>query len=710
MKWINLDGEAGGWRSKNIPAPLLRKSFQLSAIPQKAVVRFAAPGWAVITINGKRITQDILIPSVTQLDKHTGECEYDVTDLLNVGENVIGAVLGNGWFNCATHEVWHFDKAVWRNYPRIQLALIADNKTLLVSDENWKGHHSGIIFNHFRSGEHFDGSQNIPNWDMPGFDDSNWSYVRTVSPPPGLPLLQSCPQCRVIDKITPASSMKLSGNSVVYDFGKNLTGFCNLKVSGAKGSKITLQYSELVSADGDIDRSHIGLYILDGDAVQTDIYIHGPNNPCEWHPEFVYHGFRYVKVSIEGKIDSLEISASVIHSAFAANGQAEISHHIADKLLKCTENSFVSNYIGIPSDCPHREKNGWTGDAMFACETGLWLFDMVKNYDHFLQIVADAQRLTGQLPGMVPTAGWGYNWGSGPVWDCVLFELPYRIWNFTGDISLCAKYYPFMCKYLEYIATRQNSDGLISFGLGDWCHFDMDRMVCSEFSSSIYVWYMLDIAEKIAAEISVEDVKNFNSRKNEMAKSIISAFRNPDGSYVKDEMTANACMLYFKLDDSAKLAEHLAEQVRKNAHKVDFGILGAKVIPRVLARYGYIEDAFKIYTQTEYPGYGYWIANGATSLWERWDGSSSQNHIMFGDFTAWCFSHIAGIQIKAPGFKEIILKPANLSGIDYKFEYVTPYGKISVRKAKDKLYYHIPADIKCELHIPVELNAISDIV
>ena len=701
MLWINLDGEAGGWRSPDKPAPQLRKKFVLDKLPACAKIRFAAPGWAVVTLNGVRITSDILIPTVNQFDKSIGLCEYDVTNLLTVGENVIGVVLGNGWFNCGTHEVWHFDKALWRNYPRLALELNADGETIVVSDESWKAAHGGIIFNQFRSGEHFDANQITPAWDTAAFDDSDWSSVRLVAPPPGLPIKQNCPQCRVMEKIAPVNKKILSDNSVVYDFGKNITGFCNIKVSGDVNSRITLQYSELIDENGDVDRKNIELYFLDGDVAQTDVYIHSKINPFEWHPEFVYHGFRYVKVITEGNIDISNITASYIHSAFAVNGKAEIEHAVAAKLFECTSNSFKSNYIGIPSDCPHREKNGWTGDAMFACETGLWLFDMAQNYEHFLQIVSDSQRLTGQLPGMAPTAGWGYNWGSGPVWDSVLFELPFQIWKFTGDDSIALKYYPSMRKYIDYLISRRNSKGLITFGLGDWCHFDMDRMVASGFSSTIYAYHMLDTAAMIAKKAAPDDVELLNKYKLEFKDSLIAEYRNSDGTYAKNEMTANACMLYFKLDNSSLLAEHLVNQVRANAHKADFGILGAKVIPRVLAEYGYIEDAFKIYTQPEYPGWGYWLAQGATSLWERWDGSSSLNHIMFGDFNAWCFSYLAGIKIKEFGFKSILLSPADIPQCgNFSFSYRTAYGIISIRKEGKKFYWHVPDNITCDLNIP----------
>lgn len=709
MLWININGEAIDWKSPDFPAPQLRKSFIIGQLPRKALLRFAAPGWAVITVNGQRISDDLLMPAVTQLDKRTGVCEYEIGQLLTTGENVIGAVLGNGWFNCATHETWHFDKAPWRNYPRLALELESDGKIIVQSDESWKGAPGAIIFNQLRSGEHFDANLITPGWDQPGFDDSQWQNVFPVSPPPGILSPEKCPQCQVRESIRPVSITQFNSNSAIYDFGKNLTGYCNINVSAEPGSKITLIYSELLAENGDIDQSNINLFILNGDTAQTDIYIHGQNNPFEWHPEFVYHGFRYVKAVTEGKIYNLEISASYISSSFAVNGTMQIAHPTAAKLLKCTTNSFTGNFTGIPTDCPHREKNGWTGDAALACETGLWSFDAAANYDHYLQIIADAQRPNGQLSGIAPTAGWGYNWGSGPVWDAVLFELPYQIWQFTGDISVAAKYYPNMKHYLDYVLARRNSKGLFNFGLGDWCHHTLKKIVTVELTSTAYVCYMLGIAEKIAKVINAEDLPFLSGEKKQIQQDFLTAFRNQDGTYAKDEMTANACALFFGLDTSKSLARHLAEQVRRNEHKADFGIVGAKMVPRVLADYGYAQDAFKLYTQPEYPGWGNWIKRGATTLWEKWDGSASQTHIMFGDFTAWCFNTLAGIKVLEPGFKKIILRPADVPEAgNYSFTYRTPAGVISVRREQNTICYHIPEEIEYTPDIPASLVAVKE--
>ncbi|MBE6359614.1 MAG: hypothetical protein E7057_10275 [Lentisphaerae bacterium] len=700
-RWINLHADAIDWRAAEHPAPLLRRSFNLENLPQQAIIRFASPGWADISVNGHAATADLMVPAVTQLDKHTGFCEYDVTTLLKPGKNVIGAILGNGWFNAATHETWHFDKAPWRNFNRLFLELYADGEKILVSDGNWKGCNGPIIFNQLRSGEHFDASLDIPGWNTPDFDDSTWKTVFTVTPPPGTLIRDNSPQCRITEILKPVKSHKIGDDCTVYDFGKNISGFCRVKVSGTAGSYIRIFYSELLAPSGELHRSNIDCYIINGDIAQMDKFILGTDSPAEWQPRFVYHGFRYVNVINSGDITDIEIEACCIRNAFDANGKYSISNDIAAKLLECTRNSYIANFTGIPTDCPHREKNGWTGDTQLACETGFWLYDGAANYEHFTQILADAQRPTGQLPGIVPTPGWGYNWGNGPVWDAALFELPLQIWRFTGNPEPAKKFYPNMKRYLRYALDMKNPDGTVDFGLGDWCHHSARRMVASSLTATSHLYHLLGIAEKIAELISPEEAAISAAERKELKNAFIRKFRNADGTYAKDEMTANASALYFGLDDSPALAAHLVQQVRDNNHKTDFGIVGAKAAPRVLAEYGYAADAFKLYTQTEFPGWGNWIVRGATTLWEQWNGSGSQTHIMFGDFAAWCFIYLAGIKILEPGFKKIAIAPANVPEAgDFTFSYRTPFGEITVCRTGGKFTCSVPEDIICTVTLP----------
>ncbi len=697
--WINLDGEGISWLPGETPVPLLRKSFTIKSLPEKAVIRFAAPGWAEITVNSKKITEDVLVPTVTQLDKHTGVCEYEVTRLLKSGKNVIGAELGNGLFNATTNQDWNFDHAVWKNYPRLFLELIADGEKIVKTDRSWKGHHSATISSQLRCGEVFDGAKVIEKWDLPSFDDEKWSKVKIVAPPAGTLMREDMPQCRVIETFPAKKVTKLSKDISIFDFGKNLTGFCYLTVSGAPGSKVTLLYSELLAENGDVYRDNITCYIH-GDIAQQDIYLHGNTETFTWHPKFVYHGFRYVKVVAEGEISKLDLTAAYVASGFAPNGTFEISHPVASKLQFCTRNSFIGNFTGIPTDCPHREKNGWTGDAQLACQTGLWSFDAAENYLHFVRILADSQRPSGQLPGIAPCAGWGFNWGNGPVWDAALFEIPYRVWQFTGNTNAVTEFYPNMMAYITFCINSQNG-GILDFGLGDWCHWSQERIVDLKVTSTAYFYYLLTIAEEVSRFASPADTGFLSSLKADIKAAFIKNFRNGNGTFAKDEWTANACALYFNIVKDEKLAAHLAEQVRANDHKADFGIVGAKLIPRVLADHGYAADAFKLYTQTRFPGWGNWIEKGATSLWEHWNGNGSQFHIMYGDFTAWSFEYLAGIKILEPGFKKIALVPADIPEAgDFKISYRTPFGEIKTEKQGNLFRYHLPSAVGCTVKVP----------
>ncbi|MBO7329480.1 MAG: family 78 glycoside hydrolase catalytic domain [Lentisphaeria bacterium] len=699
--WINIDGEGICWLADETEAaPLLRKSFDLDRVPDNAFIRFAAPGWAEITVNGKPVSDDVLVPAVTQLDKHTGICEYDVSSLLKTGKNVIAAELGNGWYNASTKQNWHFDKATWRNYPRLFLELYADNGKIIQTDRSWKGTHGAIISSQLRCGEIFDANRVIKNWNTPDFDDSNWKDVIIVAPPAGDLIRETAPQCRIIKEIPVKSINKIAENTFVYDFGQNLTGVCRFTFSGKAGAKATMLYSELLAEDGDVNRSNIDCYIHSGDVAQKDTYIHGENDPFVWQPKFVYHGFRYLKVVIEGELTISEISACYIASGFEPNGEMTISNPTAAGVQACTINSFLGNFTGIPTDCPHREKNGWTGDAQLACQTGLWAFDSAENYLHFARILADAQRPSGQLPGIAPCAGWGFNWGNGPVWDAALFEIPYQVWKFTGNINAVKEFYPHMKSYVEFCLNTQ-SGNIIDFGLGDWCHWSQKRIVDIKVTSTAYFYYILNITEEISRFAFPGDTAYLNRVKNDVKTAFIKNFRNADGTYAKDEWTANACAIFFGFDDSEKLVKHLVKQVRDNEHKADFGIVGAKIIPRVLANYGYAQDAFKLYTQTQFPGWGNWIEKGATTLWENWNGSGSQFHIMYGDFTAWSFEYIAGIKLLAPGFSKIILAPADIPETgNFKFSYRTPFGKIVVEKIENLCRYHIPEGIDAEVKFP----------
>lgn len=676
---------SGYWiKGDNNKAPYLRKTFELTSVPKKAIVNLCGLGWHELYINGKKADDRVLAPVVTQFDKHVCYIEYDVADLLQAGKNAITVLLGNGWYNCQTEEVWNFVKAPWRDHPKMLCELICDEKKILHSDESWKTHPSPIAFNALRNGETYDAREEVSGILEVDVNDSDWENVTQTCPPGGLVIKEQLEPCKVMKKFDAISETWVSGNAVIYDFGANMTGWCEVELEGEAGAHIKIQYSEMVRDNMDIDRAYIDRFVK-SDEFQTDCYYLKGDGTEIWQPRFTYHGFRYAKVLICcGNVKIKKIRACFVHNSFPQAGTFECANETINQLQEITCQSYLSNFTGIPTDCPQREKNGWTGDAQLACETGLWNYNAKHAYKHFERILADTQRPSGQLPGIAPSGGWGYNWGSGPAWDICLFELAYQVYRFTGDTDMIKEHYGALHKYVDY-CTGMAHDGLVKFGLGDWCHFDDKRRAPVEMTSSAYYYYAAKLFSTFAALLgNNEDRAKYESLSGKIAERINSKFANPDGTYADGQWTALACALYFRItpeDKRQKTADVLAEKVKANGCKADFGILGAKYTPRVLADYGYADLAFRLLTQPEFPGWAHWLNMGATTLWENWSGVASRNHIMFGDISAWMYEYLAGISPddNHPGFKHFSIRPRLIEGLTWvKAKHRCEFGEISV--------------------------------
>lgn len=682
------------------PAPCLRRTFELDKIPTAANVFLCGIGWHELCINGQKADDRVLTPTVSQFDKHVSYLEYDVTTLLKKGKNVITVLLGNGWYNCRTEEVWNFCHAAWLDVPKMICDVVCDGETVAFSDQAWKVGKSPIIFNQLRNGEFYDARLETDGIYMPEFDDSSWANAVYCNPPGGIIVKDTASPCRICEKIA-GKPFQFRKNAVIYDFGKNLTGWCEIALSAPAGSTVTLIYSERILDNGDITRENISEYIRSGQC-QTDRYTCKGSGVEVWHPRFTYHGFRYCKVTWENAdVEVHSFTAHFIHSDFERCGGFTCSDATVNRLQEMTVQSFLSNYTGIPTDCPHREKNGWTGDAQLAVECGLWNFACADSAAYFTQILADNQRPSGQLPGIVPCAGWGYNWGSGPAWDIYLFEAPRRIGIFTGDNSVFRRFLPEMKKYIRYCQSMMH-EHLVDFGLGDWVEVEIFNRTPVELTSSAYFFY----AVKLVAEIEPE----YAQLAEKIRQAINRKFYRGNGIYANGSRTALACALYFDIAEVSEreiIAQRLAEAVRKENYKTGFGILGAKYIYRSLARYGYINEAFELLRSQEFPGYGYWVKRGETTLPENWNSSSSLNHIMFGDISAFMYEYLAGIKpsVAYPGFSHFELSPQFPDGLDaVKAYHKTSHGNIRsewIRNGKEILCkFEIPADCTADIALP----------
>ena len=691
-------------------APFFRREFELGCTIKKANISVCGLGYYELYLNGSKVGDHVLDPIVTQYDQRVRSVSYDVTKELRVGNNAIGTILGNGWYNGNSSDVWNFENASWRDKPKFTLHLQVifedDTEMHLTTNNEWKVcSESPIRFNALRNGETYDARLAMGKWNLPDFDDHSWTPARIVPGPGGTMEEQTSPPCKVMEDIATKSVTVLRPGVAVYDLGVNIAGWALLKVSGSAGQEITMRYSDVLDENGEIDIKHIGQHIKNGD-FQTDRYILKGGGTESWEPRFTYHGFRYVQVTgFSGEPTPDMITGRVVHTAFDAIGSFECSNPDLNELQACTRRSFVGNFVGIPTDCPHREKNGWTGDAHLAAETGLINYDLASSYAQWLQTMADTQRPSGQFPGIVPSAGWGYNWGSGPAWDNAFILIPWYVCLYTGDSRLIEQHYDAMKLYMEYCDSLA-TERILSFGLGDWCAFDAHTAPAITSTSYYYVdaCMMSEFAKLLNRP---EESESFAKLATEIKDAFNARFYKGKGIYGKGEMTAMGCALYQGLveeSERAAVVAALVATIEKSDFKVDFGILGAKYVPRALADNGELEAAYKLISQDSYPGWIYWLRQGATTLWESWDGDASLNHIMFGDVSAWMFNHLAGISPNAdnPGFTKVCIKPGVVEDLQWvKASCETSAGRIcsAWKKSQEGTMYTIelPSGVTGEL-------------
>ena len=677
-RWIS-----GGAAAPEDPAPILAKEFCLDAKPAQAVFTVAVAGWCEVYVNGEKAGRDVLSPVVCQPDRRTSSLSLDVTNMLRTGTNTLEVWLGNGWQNSFTADPWGFAAAPWIGAPRICGELVCDGRALFATDGEWLAYDSPIVFNSLRNGECYDARKEGERANERPATVEKYGTGAFVSPEDALP-------CREGETFEPKSVVErlLYGPDIhIYDFGANIAGWCEIEVEGEAGAKVKLDYDESVNSRGLLRSDNRRLYIKAGEKrpISHDEYIlAGRPGGEKWHPRFTYHGFRYVQVDIRGNARLKSIRARFVHSAFGRAGTLETSDATFAALQAATERSYLSNFVGIPTDCPHREKNGWTGDAQLAMETGLWNFDAKDSYVHFLRMMLDAQRPNGAVPCILPcTPKFGYFWGSGPAYDAVLFEIPWQIYRFYGDDAPAREAYDAMKRYLAYMSAQADEDGLYAYGLGDWSNWykDMpgtpvrltDSAYVYQFNRRLAFW-----AERFG---EAEYAADCTAAAERIKVAFNKAFYRGDGLYGEGRLTELAAPLYFKGlcadGEEEKVAKRLALAVRANAHEAHFGILGAKWTPRVLADYGYADDAFKMFVQPNMPGWAYNLQFGDGTLRESWDGVDSHNHIMFGDLSAWAYEYAAGIVPLEPGFSKIAFRPHVLEGIDsFIATHKTPSGEI----------------------------------
>ena len=670
-----------GDRYDRVNAPLFRKDFNVSSF-KNAKIYICGLGLYELFINGKKITKGKLAPYFSNPNHIIYYDSYDITNEIINGGNSIGVILGSGWLNPIGGAEWGFTEADWRASERLSLVLTIDDELYLVSDESFFVKSSHITFNDIRCGEYRDYRlYNKKDYLYGNIDDTFTKALKTSSPKGDMTLCNTDPIVEL--EVRKPISIKPVDGGYIYDFGENLAGVPRFKIKGHKGQQISIWHCEAL-LDGCFYNKNTCSPRDDRFMSQKDMMICSGDTDT-FEPYFTYHGFRYI--FLEGS-EGIECSLEMVVLSSLSNkrGTFECSNDIINKIERMTFNSDISNFFYYPTDCPQREKNGWTGDASLSAEQFMYNFDCANSLSIWLDNVRKAQREDGQIPGIVPTYKFGYDWGNGPNWDSALFEIVYNVYKFSGNKQVIIDNKDAMYKYLNInLNNRLNSDGLINYGLGDWCEagstLEFIYSTPSEVTDTLKCIDMLDksaiLFNAIGDKEKITYCKTFSNKLRENFKK----------KWVKDNFvtcatqTAQAMAISLNIFDDSNMAEKkLVELIHSNNDLMKYGVIGNKYIYDVLTEYGDADLAIKLMIQDKFPSFNYWIKNNATSLWEafnelednmlmRKDGGRvlSLNHHFWGTVSAYFYKYIAGIIVN-PNLNnpnEISIKPYFFNDIDY---------------------------------------------
>ncbi len=654
---------------KTCPAPLFRKRFSVGAF-HKAQIAVCALGYGEFYLNGKRITEDKLIAPVSDYTKTVWYTVYDVTGLLQQGENVFAAVLGNGWYNEPFKTSWDYEKAPWRDQPKLLMELLADGTPVVWTGEGWLSlRESAIIYNHLRSGEHFDARLHLKGWNGLSFDDSLWGKAIIDDAPPSGTLRQCfCPPIREMEIVPTKRVIRAPGGKWVFDIGRNISGYVRLSVCEKAGTEIVIRYSEELNEDGTLNLNRMFSHYKESDFM-TDRFI-SDGTKWVWSPRFTYHGFRYVEISGLSGVPSPDTVAGVfLHQAAKPLSGFICSDERLTELFAIGQTATLSNLMYMPTDCPTREKLGWANDAQASCEQMLLNFDTAEFFGKWLQDIHDAMRDDGAMPGIIPTSGWGYEWGNGPVSDGILFEVPFRLYHFTGDKTPLTKSLPFFRRYFAYLETRREADGHIHFGLDDWAPptpNGKSKTPASIINAILRIKF-LRIAS-LAARLEGTAPCEFDTELALSVKTFQKDFINADGTVNVPTMTAAAMVIHHSLyTDFEAVKNQLLGYMQEYGYHHDCGMVGLPCLYPALNAIGREDLALRVLTAEGYPGFIHWLDQGATTLWETWQCRDSHNHHMYSSFMAWLIKTPGGIEIDHAGedSMRVTIRPSFVNGLDW---------------------------------------------
>jgi alpha-L-rhamnosidase len=712
------------------PSPMLRHEFKAKGGVERARAYVTSHGLYEMQINGQRVGDQLFTPGWTSYNKRLQYQIYDVTPLIKAGDNAIGVTLGNGWYRGFL--AWQDRRNIYGDrlalLCQIKITYKDGHEETFGTDGSWKAATGPILMSEIYHGETYDARLEKPGWATAGFADGEWSKVKVAEHRKDDLIAPAGPPVRRIEELKPVKVLKTPAGDTVVDLGQNMVGWVRLKAQGPAGTTITLRHAEVLDKAGNFYTANLRA------AKATMQYTMKGGGPETFEPHFTFFGFRYVAVAgYPGEVTPDSLTGIVVHSDMARASTFETSKPLVNQLQHNIIWGQKGNFLDVPTDCPQRdERLGWTGDAQAFSPTAAFNMDVAAFFTKWLKDVAADQFASGSVPYVVPNVlpdFEGHNPGGAAGWADAAVIIPWNMYLAYGDKRVLETQYDSMVKWVGYEKSRAGDDYIWAgdFHFGDWLAFASNASdypgatTGKDMIATAFFAHSSDLLQRAALVLGKNDDA---ARYGEQLGRIKSAFRHEfvtdTGRVGEDTQTAYVLALQFNLlpDDMRPVAaKRLAQEVRTRKH-LTTGFLGTPYLCHVLVRYGYLDEAYMLLNREEYPSWLYPVKQGATTIWERWDGQkpdgtfqdvgmNSFNHYAYGAIGDWMYKVMAGLQIdeSKPGYKHIVIHPQPGGGFtSVKASHETMYGRASsawtLNDGRFELAVEIPPNTTATVRLP----------
>jgi alpha-L-rhamnosidase len=746
--WIGLDSMTNLGEKLNdsihtrLAARYLRKEFETEAGIKNARIYICGLGLYECFINGEKVGNDVFAPTATEYTKRVNYNVYDVKNLLTSKNNTIGVILGNGRFVSMRFnwdKKWGVPSITHYGFPKLicQLEVEYNNgkKSIIVSDTSWMLSAKGpILANNEYDGEEYNANLEFDGWLQNGFvyDNLKWGNAGAVQAPEGTLLAQPNHNIRIMKEIKPIGIKEQQKGQFILDMGQNMVGYLSVYLKGQKDKPVKMRFAETLKTDGTLYLDNIR------GALVTDIYTPSKNGIFSWQPMFTYHGFRYVEITGINYMPAVDdFVGKVIYDKLDKSGSFESSDTVLNTVYQNAWWGLAGNYRSFPTDCPQRdERMGWLGDRAMGCFGESFMFDLGLFYEKWMQDIEDCQKETGSIPDQAPTywTVFSQDISDNVTWPSTFIFIPQMLYEQYGDIKPIIKHYDKMRLWVVYMRDKYLKDGIMPRDMyGDWCmppenlqiifSKDPQRITSKEIIGTTFFYRVLT---QMAAYSELLGKENDKQEYLLLAEQMKNAYNNTyfnkeKAQYDNNTVTANIISLMQGLVPGGyeqKVFKGLSQRTEEDFKShVSVGLIGIQFLMRGLTQYGRGDLAYKIATNTTYPSWGYMAVNGATTIWELWNGNTadpamnSGNHLMLlGDLISWYYEDLAGIKTDKinVGFKKIIMKPYFPDGLSFvKAFHQSPYGEIKSEWQKNDTSLTWDISIPCNSSAMVSIPATS---